>query len=301
MDHLAQLRRNAQELDIPPQVADWLLGFARPRIVLHRDGQPRHGAGPAATTGPIAGYLGGDPMLPADVEWSGFPHFIAAVDGAALPSGVLDIPFPADGTLLFFANAGELAWGTDAHGRDVSDTYGRIVYVPPGTPTAARTPGPDHPPFRAERVPLRYEIAWTMPGHNSPEYLQLTGKARDLFDKYRGCEIGHPSPASAGVLAIGGHSTVVQEHPLDGLYPPGCELDFDDDVEAAAARCPDDLPLPPRPGPQVAPDAEWVALAELKDHLNWGKTPTITFWTVRRDHLAARHFDQVLYQLDLND
>ncbi|GAA0903785.1 DUF1963 domain-containing protein [Virgisporangium aurantiacum] len=290
--------RKAQELGIPEPVTNWMLQLARPRVVLHRDGDFRFGSGPAAATAPIVGFVGGNPLLPDNVEWNGFPHFIASVDCGALPPDVLDFPFPHNGTLLFFANAEQPDFSTDEE-----DTCGRIVYIQPGTPTSERAPHEDFRPFLTERFPLRSEIVWTMPQHASPEYLQLTGETRDLFDKYHGAQIGNEPWPYCGQLALGGHVAVVQSHPLERLMPDDIEL-FDGEgnphemATAAATRRPEDLPLPHFPDLPM-PDAEWVTIAEMTDDLKWGPPISTTYWSVRRVDLAEQRFDRVKYHIDI--
>ena len=84
------------------------------------------------------GYLGGDPLLPADLEWPvweghGPLGFIAAVDCARVPTPDLDIPFPESGTLLFFYFDG-LGESSVAYTDPDSVVNGtRVIHVPAGT------------------------------------------------------------------------------------------------------------------------------------------------------------------------
>nr|WP_281356644.1 DUF1963 domain-containing protein [Sulfitobacter algicola] len=77
-----------------------LSGFAKPTIYLHRSFPvPSH-------LDDTLSYLGGMPMLPADIEWPRTAagqalHFIAQIDCASLPKTNVDLP--DHGLLLFFA------------------------------------------------------------------------------------------------------------------------------------------------------------------------------------------------------
>jgi hypothetical protein len=292
MDDRQAYRQKASERGIPAPVIEWFLQLARPRVVLHRDDQ----SGVDTATAPVVGHVGGNPWLPADVEWSGFPHFVASIDCAALPAGVLDIPFPEDGHLLFFADVNQPDF-------DGEDTYARIVHVPAGTATAERVPSDE--PFMAERFPLRYELHWTLPGDYSLDYLLLREDSRNLYDKYDGSELGNEPWPYGGQLALGGHPLQIQDDPLLRFLPedfafPKVAIDPRIKASDAAAKFPNDLPLPPAEPDRSNGDPEgWLVLAEMREDLDWGEIPAVTYWMIRREDLAKKSFDRVKHAVEI--
>lgn len=296
MDDRQAYREKARSMGIPDAVCDWMLQLARPRVVLHRDDEA--GAAADTSTALPAGYIGGSPWLPEDVEWAGFPHFMASIDCAALPPGSLDFPFPEDGHLLLFGNMDQ----PDFEGED---TYGRVVYVPAGTPTAERVL-PEGETIVAERFPLRQELHWTLPGDWSFEYLLLSDKSRDLYNKYGGDAVANEPWAYSGKIALGGHAVSPQDDPLLRFLPddfpyPSIPIDPRAKTAEAAARVPDDLPLPSL-WAEPAPDTGgWLVLAEMRweDTSSGGTVPAVTFWMIRRDDLAERNFDHVKHVVDI--
>jgi hypothetical protein len=306
MDDRQAYRKKAQEMGIPEPVAEWLLGLALPRVTFHVQeqfpGQEQSSTQEQQEAGAdrVVGHLGGNPWLPEDVEWSGFPHFIASIDCAALPRGAVEFPFPEDGRMLFFADANT----PDFEPRG-QDAYARVVYVPAGTPTAERVPEyVEDQPFLAEPVPLGYELHWTLPGFSSRAYEVLTEDARILYDKYDGDELGNEPWGYNAPLALGGHALMVQGDPLMLFLPddfPGSTSPIVTQqrvAEAAAAR-PDDFPLPPH-FPVSDPDPEgWLLLAEMRADLGWGVSPSITYWMIRRADLAERRFDRVKHNAQI--
>jgi hypothetical protein len=200
MNALDTYREAAREQGIPEHAIDQALRFARPRIEFRpvNDG-----------SAPVVGQYGGHPQLPADIDWSGYPDFIASVDCAAVPTGKLDIPLPQDGHLLFFADKREPNWSPD--------TDGRVVYVPAGTVTAERIAVEADLPYTSQPFPLRGELDWYMPEvHDTAiEDLAADNEYGPLFEAV--------SVASHCELALGGYSYAIQDDPSD--WP-------DDDDEA---------------------------------------------------------------------
>jgi hypothetical protein len=244
MDELQVYREAAREHGIPESVIDWWLQLARPLAGLHRHGD-----------GPVVGQFGGDPLLPADVEWpvhssadfdSPIP-FIASIDCGALPPGALDIAVPEDGCLLFFAE---------------NDFFGesRVIYVPEGTATFERTAPPGyggHATDSYRRFPLHHAPHWSLP---ESEDISVAGFGPDSL--FRQHDLGTlwwnlGGVPDAGEMTLGGHYTKLQGDPRE--------------------------------------DESWVLLAETtvdEDTLEDGEGPGIIYWVIRRADLAVKQFDR---------
>lgn len=190
MSRLQAYRDAAARQAVPQHVIDWSLELARPRIEL----RPAGGDG-----GPVVGQYGGRPSLPAHIEWSGFPEFIASVDLAALPAGVLDIPLPEDGHLLFFANRRDPTL--------IVEEDNRVVYVPAGTATAKTS----------DSIPLYGLVDWNMPG-DCFDVVLADEEREGLFDQY---ELGYLDDSTAGELTLGGYACPVQDDPCHMRWPRG--------------------------------------------------------------------------------
>jgi hypothetical protein len=297
MDDRQAYRKTAREQGTPDHVIEWMLQLARPRVVFRRSDWG--GADRLASAAPVAGYFGGNPWLPDDVEWAGTPHFLASIDCAALRTGALDFPFPEDGHLLFFADMNEPDFDPAEE-----DGYARVVYVPAGTATAERVPPGNESAFVPERFPLRHELHWTMPADYSYEYLLLSDDSRILFDKYNGSELGNESWPYDGQIALGGHPVQIQDSPLLRFLPddfsfPVVAVDPRTKASDAAARIRDDLPLPSLSGGPHLDAGGWLLLAEMRADLIWDSTPAVTYWMIRRDDLAERRFDRVKYDVQI--
>jgi hypothetical protein len=196
MDELQTYREAARNRSVPEPVIDWWLQLAQRQAGLHK-----HGGGP------VVGHFGGNPSLPADVEWPVDHHcgkdnpipFVASIDCGALPPGALDIAVPEDGCLLFF---------TDYDDFNAGDS--RVIYVPEGTPTAERAAPTD----TYGRFPLHYAPHWGLPddddlsvssfGPDSPYHQHnLGGLTWDL---------GWGPDVAA--MTLGGYVSKIQDNPL---------------------------------------------------------------------------------------
>ena len=128
------------------------------------------------------GYLGGDPLLPADLEWPvweghGPLGFIAAVDCARVPTPDLDIPFPVSGTLLFFYFDG-LGESSVAYTDPDSVVNGtRVIHVPAGTPVVTRPAPAGTSPF--PRLELGGELIATAPDNENTALIAAYGDPED--------------------------------------------------------------------------------------------------------------------------
>ncbi|WP_346893855.1 DUF1963 domain-containing protein [uncultured Roseibium sp.] len=127
----------------PDFFADFVDGMSRPAVIAYRPYPP-----PRIRVG--RSKVGGDPDLPAGMEWprtvsdaryvkAGMPlHFMAQIDLSELPWRPQECP--ERGTLLFFARLDEdMLWGEDFSGDPRNDT--RVVYDP--LSNGIRTPPPD--------------------------------------------------------------------------------------------------------------------------------------------------------------
>ncbi|WP_327330468.1 YwqG family protein (plasmid) [Streptomyces sp. NBC_01208] len=192
MNALDDYRAAARGRGVPEQVLDRALRLARPRLEL----RPMENS-----NAPVAGQYGGHPQLPPDVEWSGFPAFIASVNCAALPLGQLDIPLPEDGHLLFFANIGEPNYVPGPR------KEGRVVHVPAGTATAERIPSEEERPYVFEPHPLRSRRDWSVP---APINLTVDHEIARLIDPYLA---DYVDETMYGELTLGGYSSVIHHDP----------------------------------------------------------------------------------------
>jgi hypothetical protein len=197
MEELRTYREAARNRGVPEPVIDWWLKLARRQAGLHK-----HGGGP------VVGHFGGNPSLPADVEWPVDHHcgkdepipFVASIDCGALPPGALDIAVPEDGCLLFF---------TDYDDFNAGDS--RVIYVAEGTPTAERAAL--YPEDTYGRFPLHYVPHWKLP---EDEAVPLSSFAPDsLFHQHHlgglGWEVG--CRLDTGEMTLGGYVTKVQDDP----------------------------------------------------------------------------------------
>jgi hypothetical protein len=62
MNSFESHREAARKAGIPEDIIDWWQGLVRPSAEFYPEGD-----------GPVAGQFGGNPMLPADVEWPKVP------------------------------------------------------------------------------------------------------------------------------------------------------------------------------------------------------------------------------------
>ncbi|MEU9313029.1 DUF1963 domain-containing protein [Streptomyces sp. NPDC048256] len=192
MNALDEYRVAARERNVPEHLLDRALRLARPRLELRSTDD---------SDAPVVGRYGGHPQLPPDVEWSGFPAFIASVDCAAIPVGDLDIPLPEDGQLLFFANNSEPSYVPGP------TKEGRVVYVPAGTATTERVPSEEDASYTFESYPLRGRLDRFMPDTNNDTADQETVRLihpylQDYLDE-----------TMNGELTLGGYSSVIHHDP----------------------------------------------------------------------------------------
>ncbi|GAB3275172.1 DUF1963 domain-containing protein [Kineosporia babensis] len=135
-----RFRQVAAERDASQAVVESYLSTLRPRVALHTE---------ANDAGVVFRY-GGDPRLPAEIEWPGELAFLGALDCSAIPREHLDLPYPTGGELLFF-------WD----GWDTPDTdEGRVIHVADPAAAAPRSgPGDAYERIDYYATP-RIEAAW---------------------------------------------------------------------------------------------------------------------------------------------
>ncbi|OWA13019.1 hypothetical protein B9W68_12715 [Streptomyces sp. CS227] len=100
-----------------------------------------------------AARAAGPARLPKGVEVPGYVPHVLTVDCAALPTGVLDIAFPADGHVAVLA--------------EITDQdHGWVFHVPAGTETVERPPAERDPLASVAPFPL-----YAVPGITTPKYV----------------------------------------------------------------------------------------------------------------------------------
>ncbi|MEU6349003.1 YwqG family protein [Streptomyces sp. NPDC047072] len=149
MSSMDLFRAEARSRDLPEDEVERWLDTVRPCGMLDPDRK--------APEWPVVGRIGGLPPLPEGEPVPELP-FLAAIDLAAIPQGLTDLPLPKDGTLLFFADT-EDPWG--------EDDWHRLVYVPAGTPVSERAPDGEWPPEVHPASDLYLRVAPSLPNRGS--------------------------------------------------------------------------------------------------------------------------------------
>jgi uncharacterized protein YwqG len=244
---------------------------------------------------PLVGYLGGNPLMPQDLEWPvweghGPLTFVAALDCGEIPGGRLDIPFPDSGILLFFYfnGVGEDAVQYLDPESVVNGT--RVVYVPEDSADVAPRDTPEGV-GSFTRILMGGEVIATAPDNENPALKAAFGDpaSADPYTEYPTTDDGetfytdltayrrdHSPHHQIGGYALPKAGAVERE----GAYvlAPG-------EDEAARAA-------------QTAQQDELVLLLQIdsdaRSAMQWGDTGRL-YWLIRRDDLAARRFDQAVF------
>lgn len=144
------VRGAGRSFGIPDPVTEAFVRLLRPCVYLcpyeELPEELREDARPAARAG-------GPARLPEDVTVPAYVPHVVTVDCAAVPTGVLDIEFPADGHVAILA--------------EVTDQdEGFVIHLPAGTETVERHPRETEPntPNAHESFPLYAVAGTTMPG-----------------------------------------------------------------------------------------------------------------------------------------
>lgn len=267
---------------LPPDVADTWLRLVRPALWLRasRDGET------------VVGRLGGNPALPADLDWPtwerhGSLSFIAEVNCGELPSRHLDVELPERGTLLFFyfegQNGDDFFWGPG------TEEGARVIYVPEGVAVAERsTPGEIDP---HPRVTLATELTETWPTWEHPAVLAAFG-ALDAGDMTLAL-LNHPINDDDFCAGLSRHSPRPPRHQVGGYAEP---VQRPVEWEAAEAVVSGDSHTPGFREEMT----RWVLLAQIDSdgdaQMDWGDTGAL-YWMIRPEDLAARRFDRAAFTL----
>ena len=242
-----------------------------------------------------ASKIGGEPDLPADVEWPKWKHytmsFVAQINLAELTDAA---PLPADG-LLSFLYAVEAMYEDEDFYRDPRTC--RVIYTP-----AERLGGLERRScgelskdavFRPNRATFTPTL--TVPAAESA-YLENMGLGwrgnREDFDKYWDVFLRRYSEHHENGAIV--HRLLGHPDQIQGDMQVGCEaktsgLDFD------ALRNPD---LYQR---TVQSAIRWRLLLQIdseddKTGIMFGDVGRIYFW-IREDDLAKRRFDRVVCEM----
>ncbi|MEV5238930.1 YwqG family protein [Streptomyces cinnamoneus] len=295
---------------LPAEAAERWIGLLRPAARLVAVPEP----GPEDV---VVGKLGGLPALPEDMEWPvweghGPLSFVASVDCGALPTGALDIPLPADGTLAFFYFDGQIDdCEAVVHASDPESWAGtRVVHIPAGVAVTERAlPVIDHQDevddeaddddededdeyveFEAyTEVPLTVRVELTAPDVWHPDTmvaLSPGGVVKDPQAKPEGTEafLDALYDLQSGTdHHIGGHAHPVQ-NPVEyeiayGLLGNGIQWD----------------------DPRVTEEAKgWTLLAQIDTDghadMMWGDCGAL-YWLMRPEDLAERRFDRAMFTM----
>lgn len=244
---------------------------------------------------PVAARLGGNPGLPSDVPWPDWPGhgpltFVASVDCAsAAAAGELDIPFPADGTLLFFYFDGQLDDGDALVIYTEPDTQAgaAVLYIPADTPTEERAAPEGVEPYPV--VELRGAQLATEPGWG--HHRSRAAFAEDAPDDEATDD--HPVLGDAFTKAVE-RATLGSEtlHQIGGwAQPVQGPVEYEVAVTALGGGRPSAEDV-------AAEEPAWVLLAQVDSddaaEMLWGDTGAL-YWLIRPEDLAARRFDQALF------
>jgi uncharacterized protein YwqG len=249
----------------------------------------------------VVGYLGGDPLLPADVEWpqwegQGPLTFVGAIDCGALPVEELELPLPTDGALLFFYFDGQVAPDDDSADEATVDYWrpqstrggSRVVYVPADAKMEQR-PAPE-PIVAYPMVPLAGKPIATRPGLDHPAFRVAFG---DPYDP--------AAPPSSAAVVGDQFSAALDEirrarapHHQVGGYAQSVQGSAE--TEASYGRFPGNDAQSSEDRTRLA--GRLVVLAQLGSDtdagMNWGDGGRL-FWLIDPDDLAAGRFDAALF------
>lgn len=245
--------------------------------------------------GSVAAYLGGDPLLPKDVEWPvweghGPLHFVAAVDCGQVPAQELDIPLPTSGQLLFFYFDGLGDSSVSVTDPDSVINGTRVIYVPEDAEIAPRTAPEGAAPY--PRLLLTGEVIATAPDNENAALIAAFG---DPSDPSEYCDYPTTDPNGTDFWEaltairrdhqphhqIGGYALPVQ----GAVEREGAQVVHPGEDEAAIdAR------------KQLA--SRLVLLAQVdsdsRSGMNWDDAGRL-YWLITRDDLAAGRFDKATF------
>jgi hypothetical protein len=184
VNELQAFRAAARKKNMPDEAVDWWLRLARPCLRLEKD-----------DSGPVVGYFGGRPALPASVAWPEDCVHLASIDLAAIPGDTHDLNLPGDGTLVFFSVT------------DSVPDIGQVVHVPAGTAVTEAEP-PASTATVYDRIPLSGRPDWSLPERPWLS-LRYAGEDRDDARLYQELvwDLGYDDRGDETVAVLGGFGT----------------------------------------------------------------------------------------------
>lgn len=268
MDNLRDCRNAALEHGIPESVVEWWLGLARPQLAFRRVDEDSPGAR-------VVGQFGGNPSLPAEFGWTGYPDFRASFNCAALPQDLPNFPLPKDGTLLIFGSKEEPYTYTD----EESAQRGRVLHVPAGTATSERivekTPDDEdyteHQQYVTDPSPLTCTLYWSLPLNAN-----LDEENHAVYDQYDWDRLdslaGELNGYGRGVILLGGYCVPIQDD-VCLYYTESRHAGLDD----------------------------WRLLAYWDSSFKPNGTDGCSYLSIAREDLAACRFDRVMLDTQMLD
>lgn len=266
--------------------AEAWISLLRPAIRLaHHDG----------SAAPVAARLGGNPDLPPGTAWPlwsdhGPLTFIASLDcAAASAAGELDIPFPADGTLLFFHFDGRFA-GDDAmvfYTNATTQAGAAVLYIPAGTPTQVRPAPEGIEPYPVVDLCAR-QVA-SEAGWEHPRMLEAFSEGEWGVQEI----VNHPVTAKPFTEAVAAATVRSEERHQVGGWAVPVQGPIEHEIATVALGG----------GKQrwdalAVEERAWVLLAQFDSddaaNMMWGDVGTL-YWMIRPEDLAARRFDKALF------
>lgn len=241
------------------------------------------------------GYLGGEPLLPKEVEWPvweghGPLSFVAALDCDEVPAADLDIPFPESGMLLFFYFNGV---GEDAvQYLDPDSVTGgtRVLYVPDDAEGVEPRSVPDE--LEAfPRVLLGGELIATAPDNENAALAAAYGDpdADDDYTDYPTVDDGEGFYEMLTAFRRD-HSP---HHRIGGYALPKAGRV---ETEAAHALVPGDDDESHASRQALLTDLVLIAQidSDSRAAMEWGDTGRL-YWLMRREDLEARRFERATF------
>jgi uncharacterized protein YwqG len=268
-----------------PQDAETWVGLLRPAFHL----------GPMGPDDPVVGYLGGDPLLPEDMEWPVWEEhgplaFVGAVDCGELPTAELDIPLPQGGALLFFYFDGQVDDGSNGVDFLVPDSVtsgARVLYVPADAEVDVRTPPEGITPY--PRILLSGDLIATAPDNDHAAVHAAYGNPDDPTAIY-----DHPINSDEFYDAM---AEIRREHsPHHQIGGYAFPIQGAVESEAAHAFHPGKEPESLAARKELA--ARLVLLAQIdsepRNGMGWGDAGML-YWLIHPDDLAALRFESAAF------
>lgn len=268
-----------------PQDAETWVGLLRPAFHLR----------PMGPDDLVVGYLGGDPLLPEDMEWPiweehGPLAFVGAVDCGELPTAELDIPLPQEGALLFFYFDGQIDDGSNGVDFLVPDSVtsgARVLYVPADAEVDVRTPPEGITPY--PRILLSGDLITTAPDNDHAAVHAAYGNPDDPTAIY-----DHPINSDEFYDAM---AEIRREHsPHHQIGGYAFPIQGAVESEAAHAFHPGKEPESLAARKELA--AQLVLLAQIDSEpsngMGWGDAGML-YWLIHPDDLAALRFESAAF------